>query len=31
LNHMGVERSDVSCIFLYLDRPQDLIHALAPH
>jgi hypothetical protein len=30
LNHMGVERSDVSCIFLYLDRPQDLIHALAP-
>jgi hypothetical protein len=31
LNHMGVERSDVSCIFLYLDRPQELIHALAPH
>jgi hypothetical protein len=31
LNHMGVARSDVSCIFLYLDRPQDLIHALAAH
>jgi hypothetical protein len=31
LNHMGVARNDVSCIFLYLDRPQDLIHALAPH
>jgi hypothetical protein len=30
LNHMGVARSDVSCIFLYLDHPQDLIHALAP-
>jgi hypothetical protein len=30
LNHMGVERGDVSCIFLYLDHPQDLIHALAP-
>ena len=31
LNHMGVARSDVSCIFLYLDRPQDLIQVLAPH
>jgi hypothetical protein len=31
LHHMGVERNHASCIFLYLDRPQDLIHALAPH
>lgn len=28
LTHLGVERSDVFCIFLYVDRPQDLIHAL---
>jgi hypothetical protein len=28
LTHLGVERTDVFCIFLYLDRPQELIHAL---
>lgn len=30
LTHLGVERFDASCIFIYLDRPQDLIQALAP-
>jgi hypothetical protein len=29
LTHLGVERNGLSCIFLYVDRPQDLIHALA--
>jgi hypothetical protein len=29
LTHLGVERTDLSCIFLYVDRPQDLVHALA--
>jgi hypothetical protein len=28
LSHLGVERTDVCCIFLYVDRPQDLMHAL---
>jgi hypothetical protein len=29
LTHLGVERSELSCIFLYVDRPQNLIDALA--
>jgi hypothetical protein len=29
LTHLGVERGDLSCIFLYVDRPHDLINALA--
>jgi hypothetical protein len=29
LTHLGVERAELSCIFLYVDRPQDLVHALA--
>ena len=28
LTHLGVERSGLSCIFLYVDRPQDLSAAL---
>jgi hypothetical protein len=31
LTHMGIERDGLSCIFLYLDRPQDLIDTLAAH
>ena len=30
LTHLGVERNGLACVFLYLDRPQDLIHALVP-
>lgn len=30
LTHLGVERTGLACVFLYLDRPQDLIHALTP-
>jgi hypothetical protein len=29
LTHLGVERTGLSCIFIYVDRPQDLIAALA--
>jgi hypothetical protein len=29
LTHLGVERTGLSCIFVYVDRPQDLIAALA--
>jgi hypothetical protein len=29
LNHLGVERDGLSCVFLYLDHPQGLIHAIA--
>jgi hypothetical protein len=28
LTHLGVERTGLSCIFVYVDRPQDLIAAL---
>jgi hypothetical protein len=28
LTHMGVERDGLSCVFLYLDRPELLVHAL---
>jgi hypothetical protein len=28
LTHMGVERDGLSCVFLYLDRPESLVHAL---
>jgi hypothetical protein len=31
LTHLGVERAGLACVFLYVDRPQDLMHALAPH
>jgi hypothetical protein len=30
LTHLGVERTGLACVFMYLDRPQDLIQALAP-
>jgi hypothetical protein len=29
LTHLGVARTDLSTIFVYVDRPQDLIAALA--
>ena len=29
LTHLGVEREGLSCVFLYLDHPQELIHDLA--
>jgi hypothetical protein len=29
LTHMGVERNGLSCVFLYLDRPESLVHALS--
>jgi hypothetical protein len=29
LTHMGVERDGLSCVFLYLDRPESLVHALS--
>jgi hypothetical protein len=29
LIHLGLERTDLSCIFVYADRPRDLIAALA--
>jgi hypothetical protein len=29
LTHLGVARTDLACIFVYVDRPQDLIAALA--
>ena len=28
ITHHGVERSGVRYVFLYLDRPQQLLHAL---
>jgi hypothetical protein len=28
LTHMGVERDGLACVFLYLDRPELLVHAL---
>lgn len=28
LTHMGVERSGLECVFLYVDRPDRLFHAL---
>jgi hypothetical protein len=31
LTHLGVERTGLACVFLYVDRPQDLMYALAPH
>lgn len=29
LTHMGVERTGLACIFVYVDRPHDLISALS--
>jgi hypothetical protein len=29
LTHMGVERSGLSCVFVYLDRPELLVHAIS--
>jgi hypothetical protein len=31
LNHMGIERGELFSIFLYLDKPQDLVQTLAVH
>jgi hypothetical protein len=28
LMHLGVERSELACLFLYLDRPDELVRAL---
>lgn len=28
LHHMGIERGDLACVFLYLDRPEALAQAL---
>jgi hypothetical protein len=28
LHHMGIERTGPHCVFLYVDRPDDLLHAL---
>jgi hypothetical protein len=28
LTHLGVERSELACLFLYLDRPDELVRAL---
>jgi hypothetical protein len=30
LTHLGVERTGLVCVFMYLDRPHDLIHMLPP-
>lgn len=30
LTHLGMERSGLACVFLYIDRPDDLVQALAP-